>query len=334
MGKDLSPEEVLESLKRGERAPLYLFYGPGEFMLEKVIDRVKGELVPESARALNLETLYGDEIGPSDVISHARSFPFLAQKRLIILRRTESYSTKELELFLPYLESPSESTCLIFVSAKADFKKSFYKKIRDMGLAVYFEAVREGQVLSWIKRLARELDLKIDGQACSYLQQVVGSDLQDIYAELEKLKIRYGNKTVGLDEAKDLVIHSRAYTIFELMNMVSEKNTGGSLRILKRFLEEGDKRGAPLQAIGMLNRQLRLLWMAKGIAAKGGKTKDIAKKLGLMTFSAGMFARQCRLWSPEELEQALRLLHEADGLIKSGSRPKPVLENLIVTLCR
>ncbi|MBW1996850.1 MAG: hypothetical protein JRJ29_02670 [Deltaproteobacteria bacterium] len=86
--------------------------------------------------------------------------------------------------------------------------------------------------------------------------------------------------------------------------------------------------------MSMLNRQLRLLWMAKGIAAKGGKTRDIAKKLGLMTFSAGMFARQCRLWSQEDLEQGLRLLQEADGLIKSGSRPKPVLENLIVALCR
>lgn len=331
--KELSPEEVLESLERGQVAPFYLFYGPDGFRVEKVVDRFKDKLIPESARALNLETLYGDEVSPSQVIDHARSLPFLAQKRLIILRRTESYTTKDLGLFLPYMENPSESTCLLFLSAKTDFKKTFYNKMRALGLAVHFEAVREGQALSWMKRLAREMDLRIDGQACAYLHQVVGNDLQDIAAELEKLKTRYGNDPVGLDQAKSLVIHSRAYNIFELMNMISLKNASESLRALNRFLEEGDGRMAPLQILGMMNRQLRLLWKVREITAKGGRTKEIAKKLGLMSFSAGNFARQSKLWSAEELERGLRLLHQADGLIKSGSRPKPVLENLIVSLC-
>ncbi|MBW2027658.1 MAG: DNA polymerase III subunit delta [Deltaproteobacteria bacterium] len=333
MAKDLSPEEVLKSLEQGKVAPFYLFYGPDGFRLEKVVDRIKDKLIPESARALNLETLYGDEVSPSEVIDRARSLPFLAQKRLIILRRTENYTARDLGLFLPYLENPSESTCLLFLSAKTDFKKTFYGKMRTLGRAVHFEAVREGQALSWMKRLAREMDLRIDGQACAYLHQLVGNDLQDMAAELEKLKTRYGNDPVGQDEVKSLVIHSRAYNIFELMNMISLKNASESLRTLNRFLEEEDGRRAPLQVLGMLNRQLRLLWRAREITAKGGRSKEIAKKLGLMPFSAGKFARQSKLWSGEELERGIRLLHQADGLIKSGSRPKPVLESLIISLC-
>jgi DNA polymerase III delta subunit len=38
-------------------------------------------------------------------------------------------------------------------------------------------------------------------------------------------------------------------------------------------------------------------------------------------------------WSLEELERGLHLLYEADGWLKSGSRPKPVLERVVISLC-
>ena len=103
--------------------------------------------------------------------------------------------------------------------------------------------------------------------------------------------------------------------------------------VLNKFLEEEDKRSAPLQVIGMLNRQMRLLWQAKTIAAKGGNSKDIARNLGLAPFSAGNFLKQSRHWSEEELEKSFSLLYKADHLLKSGSRPKPVMENLVMLLC-
>jgi DNA polymerase-3 subunit delta len=330
---DLQPESVLKALEKGKLAPYYLFYGPDEFRLEKVLDRIRNDYIPESARDLNLEILYGDEGSPAEVINHARSIPFLAPNRLIILRRTEKIKAASLEHFLPYLEQPAETTCMIFISSKTNFSTKFYKKFRASGQAVYFAALRENQVVPWIKRMARDLDLQIDGQACTYLHQIVGNGLRDLHAELEKLCIRYGKKQVSMEDVKELVIHSRIYSIFELMDKVSEKKSTASLEVLNRFLEEEDKRAAPLQIMGMLNRQMRLLLQTKGILDKGGGKKDVAKKLHLVPFSAGRFSVQSKKWSEAELEKGLKLLYGADGLLKSGSRPRPVLENLIVTLC-
>ena len=123
------------------------------------------------------------------------------------------------------------------------------------------------------------------------------------------------------------------YSIFELMNAVSVKARGESLSILNRFLEEEDKRSAPLQVIGMLNRQIRIMWKTKSILSRGGQIREVAKKLGLPDFSARDFARHAQSWSIEELERSLHLLYETDGLLKSGSRAKPVLENLVFALC-
>jgi DNA polymerase-3 subunit delta len=334
MTRDLLPEDLLKSLENGQLAPFYLFYGPEEFRLEKVLDRIRNDFIPPSARDFNQEIFYaGEKTDPAEIINRARSLPFLTGSRLIIVRRTENFSTGELGTFLPYLENPADTTCLIFIAAKTDFRKSFYKRIKEQGRAVNFMRLRENQVVPWIRGVARELGLKIDGQACAYLHQIVGNKLRDLYAEMEKLNLRYGEEMVGVEQVKGFAIHSRVYTIFELMNRVSEKNCHESLAVLNRFLEEEDKKDAPLRILGMLNRQIRIMWQTKSILSRGGQIREVAQKLGLPDFSARDFARHAQSWSIEELERSLHLLYKTDGLLKSGSRAKPVLENLVFALC-
>ncbi len=177
------------------------------------------------------------------------------------------------------------------------------------------------------------MGLRIDGEASAYLHQIIGNSLRDLYGELEKLRLRYEDEMVGVEQVKGLAIHSRVYTIFELMNRVSEKNCLDSLVVLNRFLEEEDKKDAPLRILGMLNRQIRIMWQTKSILSKGGQIREVAKRLGLPDFSARDFVKHAQCWSIEELERGLQLLYETDGWLKSGSRPKPILENLVFTLC-
>ena len=333
MAGDLKPGDIHKSLRNGKLEPFYLFFGPDEFMLESVLDKVRSDFIPESARDLNVEICYGAETSPADIINRAQSVPFMAQNRLIIVRRVEELKAEQLEIFLPYLDNPSPTTCLIFISSKTDFKRKFYKKIRSLERSVNFAELRENQIISWVKHTAKDLGLNMDGHACLYLYQIVGKGLRDLYAELVKLQLRYGNDKVGEEEIRELAISSRIYSIFELMDSISVKDRKGSITILNRYLEEEDKRGAPLQVLGMLNRQMRLMWQTKTVAAKGGNSKDAAKKLSIAPFSAGKLIKQSRHWTDEELERSFTLLYEADHLLKSGSRPKPVMENLIMCLC-
>jgi DNA polymerase-3 subunit delta len=332
MARDQLPEDLLKAVREERIAPVYLFHGPGEFRMEKALEAIRNRLIPESVRDFNLEILYGDEIKPESIVERARSLPFMATTRVIIVRRTEKLTGEDLEKCIPYLEKPSHSTCLIFVCPKPDFRKKFYSTLRSLGGAVNFEDLREREVAPWIRKRAAEIGLRIDMKACLYLQQIVGNSPRDLSGELEKLYLRYG-ETVGIEQVRDMVRHSRMYTIFELVDRVSTKQCRESLIVLNRFLEEEDKRAAPLRVIGMLNRQIRLIWQTKAVLDKGGRMKDVAKKLGPVQFLAKDLSQQSKQWSKEDLEKGLDLLYKADGWLKSGSRPKPVLENLIISLC-
>jgi DNA polymerase-3 subunit delta len=332
MPADLSPEQILDLLKRGRLGKVYLFYGPGEFRIEKVLSEIRETLIPKSARDFNLEIFYGGEaINPADITDAACSLPFLSPNRLIIVRRTENIPASALESFIPYIDNPVPSTCLIFVSGKTDFRKEFYKKIRGSGGAVHFKPLYDRQVIPWLKRFAGELGLNITEEGRVYLQGIVGNRLRDLYTEMEKLHLRYGSKTVGETEVKELAITSRIYTIFELMDEISLRRHAGSLSVLNRYLEE-EGRDAAFGIIGMLNRQIRLIIQAKSITDKGGKPADVVRKLEVQPFLANKILEQARNWRISDLEHALYLLYRADRHLKSGARPRLILEHLLLSL--
>ena len=333
MPQELRPEDIIKSLDRGKLAPFYLFYGPNKFLLERTLSKIKDNYIPDGVKDFNLQVCYGDEIAPSEIINMARTVPFMASNRLIIVRRIDEFNTDQLNQFIPYFENPVESTCLIFISVRADFKKKFYKSLRDLGFAVSFRELRSNQVVPWIMYTAKEMGMKIDREGCFYLQEVVGNRLQDLYSELTKLRLSFGPVGIGVNEVRESAIHSRMYSVFELMDALSVKNREEALSVLARFLEEEDKKSAPMQIIGMLNRQIGLLLRTKDIARTGGDSKDVASILGIPPFSARDCLKQSKNWSVSELEKGITTLFHADRLLKSGSRPKPVLENLIMTLC-
>jgi len=334
MSDDRQPDDILKAAKKGQAAPFYLFYGPGEFRMERVLTALRTLLVPEAARDFNLEVLYGDEpIEPEQIINKASSMPFLAQRRLIILRRTESFTADRLERFLPYLDNPSSSTCLIFISSRTNFSTKFYKKFRSEGAAVLFDELKGNQVVPWIKKTASEdFGMTLGEAACASLLEVVGNRPRELYSEIEKLRLLYG-KNVSLEQVKEAVTHSRVYTVFELMDAVAMKDCGSSLRILKRYLEEEDSRDGPLGLLSMLNRQVRLLWQAKAVLLKRGGVPEVQKKTGLPPFVVKKLVEQAPRWTEKELRNGLERLRQSDDRLKSGSSPRVILEILILSLC-
>ncbi len=122
---------------------------------------------------------------------------------------------------------------------------------------------------------------------------------------------------------KELAINSRMYTIFELMDALSEKKAAQLLAALSRFLDEEDKKAAPLQLIGMLNRQIGLLWQASILASEGKGAGEIASKLGIAPFSAEKLIKLSRNWSAKGLKRGISLLYETDRLLKSGYGQSP-----------
>jgi DNA polymerase-3 subunit delta len=333
--RDLTPDNILISLKKGVAAPFYLFHGPEEFWIEVTLDRIKRDLIPDSVKSFNLEILYGGEVSPQELLNRAHLLPFMSPQRLIIVRGTENFTKGELELFLPYLDSPVESTCVIWVSGKADFRSSFYRRFKELGRAVNFKRLSERQIYSWIQKRARELELSIDKDASAFLYQMVGSSLRDLFSEVLKLSLRHPDSRIGIEQIKELSTFSRLFTVFDLVDYVSKRDASHAISALGRLFDtQGRDSKATLRILGMLARQIRLILKTKSGLKKEGGERGVADRLRpLPNFVIEKCIAQERLWQDSELEEALDHIYDADGLIKAGSKGDLVLEGLVFHLC-
>ncbi|NCO60534.1 MAG: DNA polymerase III subunit delta [Deltaproteobacteria bacterium CG_4_8_14_3_um_filter_51_11] len=336
MEQDLSPDVLMRRLKTGSVSPIYLFYGPDEFQLEFAIARIKEMLIPETMRELNSRSFYCDDDPGKvvfDALDSARSFPFLADRRLILLRRLEKLSAENLELLASYAKNPAESTCLICISARADFRIGFYKTMRSLGAVVSFRELRERELIPWIKERAGELGLRMGEEACEYLCQLVGVRLIDLHSELEKLSLRYGSSAIGVEEIKELALNSRIFSVFELMDAFSMRDRKKAIPVLERYIEEeSGSRAWDLKLLGMFNRQVNLLLKSRALMRKGMTAQELASRMGLRPFQAQKLLQQSAKWQIPELIRALKLLYDADGLLKTGGDPPLVMKYILAAL--
>ena len=333
--RDLAPENVSISLKKGVLAPFYLFYGPEEFWIELTLDTIKKDLIPDPVKEFNLEIVYGGEISPQEIVNRAHLFPFMSSRRLIIVRGTEKFAKGDLGLFLSYLDSPVDSTCIIWVSGKADFTDVFYKRFRDHGRVVNFRKLSERQAYTWIQKRSKEVGLSIDRDASEILYQMVGSSLRDLFSEISKLSLKYPNSRIGVDQVKELAIFSRLFTVFDLVDYVSKKEASHAIAALDRLFDtQGRDSKATLGILGMVARQIRLILKTKSGLKKGGGKREVTDRLRpLPNFVIDKCIAQERFWQERELEEALNHIYDSDGLIRSGSKGDLVLEGLVFHLC-
>jgi DNA polymerase-3 subunit delta len=330
------PDNFLKALATGTIAPFYLFYGPEDFWIELVLDEIKGTLVPDSVKDFNLDTLYADDVPAHEVLNRARLVPFLSPRRLIIVKGAEHYSKADRELFLPYMDNPLESTCIIWVSGITELKDPFYKRFRESGRAVNFKKLAEGQVYGWMHKRAGELGVRIDREAAAFLYQMVGNSLRDLYSELWKLSVRFPQSQIGVAQIRDLAAFHRLFTVFDLIDHVSHKDAAQALEVLHRLFEtQGQDHNTILGIMGMVARQIRLICQAKaGVRQAKGKKAVVERLKPLPNFVIEKCIAQERLWGEKELGYALSQIYDADGLIRTGSRGDLVLENLLLRLCR
>jgi len=332
---ELTPESVLNALNKGVLAPFYLFYGPEDFWIEITLDAIKKALIPDSLKEFNLETLYGGEISAAEVISRASLLPFMSSRRLVIVRATQSFTKGELDRFVPYVENPVDSTCIIWVWTKAELSHVLCKRCRELGRAVHFRKLSDRQVYSWIQKRADELGLVIERDAAAFLNQAVGNSLRDLFSELSKLSLRHPASRIGVEQIKELATFSRLFTVFDVVDFVGRRDAPRALQALTRLFDaQGRDSSSVLGILGMLARQIRLLLKTKeGLKGTEGKGRVAERLRPLPQFVIEKCIAQERIWDESELEKALRRFYDADGLIRTGSRGDLVLESLVFQLC-
>ena len=329
MPSTLTPYQLETTLAKQVPGPLYLVVGEEDLLRDHALAVLKAKALVDGGE-FNYDLFYGDEADGGEIRNCASEMPAFAERRLVVVKGAEKLSARETEVLSQYLKDPVETTTLVFMTSKLDGRLKFSQALARAAVTIDCSPLRDAQLGPWLTREAEQFGLRLEEPALYVLKEAAGGSLHGLRRELEKLAsyVTPGRAVTAADVQALRGIEPGA-SVFDLTAAIAEGYRGKVLSILARNLEAGE---APLRILGSLAWQYRRIWKAKESLAAGGREGELARTLRMDPMKVRPFLGR---FSDQHLQTAARLFLEVDGQLKGGSssRPKMVLERLLLGLC-
>jgi DNA polymerase III subunit delta len=324
---------VAEQVRRGEVAPVYCLYGEEEYRREQELNQLLDALLTKDARDLNLDQIRPGEAGTPSILGSVRTLPFLASRRVVLIRGVEELSREQQEELLVYLNDSCPTSCLVLTAKRLDLRTRLAAAIQKTGVLLRFDRLEADSLKESLLEAANDRGIRLQSGAIGLLMTLVGDDFRQLIYNIEKVALFVGERVeIRANDVEAMVGETRVRSIFQLTDAVSSRSLDVALRCLTSLLESGEE---PLAIIGMLARQIRLLVRAKALQEQSVPVSRMTQELRLPPRVVAALAEQSSSRSWRQLSDALQSLSGADVAIKTGRSAAPgALTELVWNLCR
>ena len=275
-----------------------------------ISDTIENEALDEADRAFNQIVLYGRDVDVETIANHARSFPMMGERMVVIVK--EAQDVKNLEEFEKYLDTIPETTLLVFAYKykKFDKRKTLAKKIDKKG--VWFESKKlyDSNIPGWIQNYLKGEGYSITPKANQMLADYLGTDLHKIANELKKLIIALPKKK-SIDDAdveRNIGI-SKDYNGFELQNAIGSRDVLKANRIVNYFGDNGKDNPLLVTVITLYGYFTKLI---KLHTTQDKSQGNLASVLGVNPFFVKDYLAAARNYPPATCIRCISILREFD----------------------
>ena len=315
-----------EDIKSGKLNHIYLIYGEESFLRKQYKERLKKALAPDDD-TMNYSYFEGKDISAGEIIDLAETMPFLSDKRAIIIENSPFFRS-EGEKIAEYLNAVPETTYLVFVEETVDKRSKLYKSITKNGCVVEAGGLSEDKIITWILGILKKDNKKITQNTMHYLLGKIGTDMENIRSEVEKLICYCYDREVITNEDIDAVCTTQInIQIFEMLDAMANKRQKTALQLYYNLLALKEP---PMRILFLIGRQFNLLLQARMLKQKGYGDKTIAEKIGVPPFAATKYLNQAGKFKIADLRRAVAECVEADEAVKSGNRNDRLSVELLI----
>ncbi len=317
-----------KKIKSGQFRKIYVLQGEEPYYIDRLQQLIIDTALTEDQRDFNLSLYYGNNANVREVISACRQYPAFSQYKVVIVREAQLIPKQQghkndLDLFASYAEKPLASTILVICHKEAALKsKPLTDILKTMKDAVVFDSqkVREGRELNaLIVNYANSLGSNIDNKATSMLADHIGTDIDRLFSEIDKLAMLSddGNITPLLIEQNIGI--SKDFNNFELEDALSNRNAVKAFRIVDYF-ERNPKNNPSIASVAMLFSYFSNVLLVA--TARDKSLEEIMALVGTRSqWRARKYLEATRMYNTRSLVNIIGYLRECDTRSKGiGSR--------------
>ena len=312
----MTQQEFLQRAAQGRLHGAYLLDGEEEALKQEALTVLRRAILPEGMEELNESVLIDPET--SAIIAAAETLPFLAERRLVVVRDCGFISgrreaDKALQDYLAKV--PDTAVVLFYVIGKANQAKGLVRAFKKAGTQITFERLKGDALNRWITDAFAAEGKQCGAAAAAQLAFISGSDTAVLRGEIAKVAAYIGDRTeVTNQDLRDVATPGAEYRVFDIVNAVVAGQSERAMRLLRDMLRAGEE---PVGILGLLLRQFRLMQQTKIMQFEKIPAGEIASRLG-GGYSAESIIRSARAYSGSEVRRGVQLLLDLDWKMKSG----------------
>lgn len=247
MAKEVTYEEIVRNLKNKAYAPVYFLMGEEDYYIDRIAEYIMNTVLADHEKEFNQTVVYGADTDIASIINTARRYPMMAEHQVVVVK--EAQSLKNLEGLVYYLQRPLNSTILVFCykHGTLDRRKKLTAEIEKAGVLFESRRIKETQLPGFISSYLKRRQVEIEPKASEMMAEFVGTDLNRMVGELEKLIITLpkGVRRITPEQIERNIGISKDYNNFELRNALIWKDVFKANQIVKYF--EENPKSNPLQ---------------------------------------------------------------------------------------
>ncbi len=298
--------------------------GNNSFALQQRLNQILNDFKKKFGE-LSLERIEGEETTAEGLIDSLKSLPFLASRKLVIVRDL-SLNKAAAENIEQIISSVGDECDLIIYEPNIDRRSVYSKVLKSKTELEEFTSVDARNLGNWLVGEAKKQDAMLSLADANYLVERIGEDQQLLASELTKL-VTY-DPAISRENIDLLTEKAPQSRVFDLLDAAFK---GQTKRALELYEEQRAQKIEPQAILAMITWQLNLMALAS--LGRDKSSEQIAKATGGSAFPIEKAKHLAAKAGPANV---VKLIEEAYR-IDLGSKSKPIdpdeaLKTFITTL--
>ncbi len=311
----------VRSLKERGPEPLYLLWGPEDYLREQFLRELRTRCLPEGEDSFSFKRLNGPELDPQELRQAIDAIPFLTERSFVEIRDADLNRVKDPEAILSALQDIPDCCTVAFVQTsqfEPDGRTKLIKGIRARGRDMKFIQAPQGQLIDWIRRRFAAHGKGIEPEAVQRLILISGDLMNRLIPEIDKVSAYAKGDRVTVSDIEAVASHIPEADIFEMTDSIAQKKPNAALSVLAELLS--DKNNEPIPILALLSGQMRRLYAARLAVERRLGAKYVMETCALKyDFIAAKIMQSARGFTLSQLKTAVEICADTDYKIKSSS---------------
>lgn len=264
---------------------------------------------------INFTYREGKAVDLEELMEIARTVPFLAPRRLILLENS-GLAKKGGDALMELLPQIPPECVLVLVEEESDKRTRLYKSIQRTGRVVDCEYLSEADLKKSAKAMLKQAGCSIEAEALDLLVDRCGGELTIMAGEVDKLAAycmdRGKVSPADVEAVTGVTLQGRIFSMIDAMAL------GRPREAYLLYEELRALREPPQRILYLITQHVSRLLAVKELEGRGLSGQSIGENLGLKPFLIGKYAHQARALSADVWKKRLTHLVEYDHDVKQG----------------